>query len=83
MRQLGILITACLQRFNFGWRHRVTFIIPGMGFLSRGEKIMSDSSEKLTGQICPQIFTELKGRGDFERLPLRLLFSVFSRELNY
>lgn len=44
---------------------------------------MSDSSEKLTGQICPQIFTELKGRGDFECLPLRLLFSVFSRELNY
>ena len=30
---------------------------------------MSDSSpEKLTGQICPQIFTELKVRGDFELL---------------
>lgn len=30
---------------------------------------MSDSSpEKLTGQICLQIFPELKARGDFEHL---------------
>lgn len=43
---------------------------------------MSDSSsEKLTGQICPQIFTELKVRGDFERLPLSLLFSCFLASL--
>lgn len=36
---------------------------------------MSDSSpEKLTGQIYSQILTELKERGDFEHLPLPLLF---------
>lgn len=36
---------------------------------------MSDSSlEKLTEQICSQILTELKVRGDFEHLPLPLLF---------
>jgi hypothetical protein len=53
-----------------------------MGFLSRRKKIMLNSSpEKLTGQICPQIFTELKVRGDFERLPLHLLFSMFSASL--
>lgn len=43
-----------------------------MSFLSRGEKVGLDSFPgKLTGQICPQIFTELKGKGDFERLSLR------------
>ena len=34
------------------------------------------SPEKLTGQICPQIFTELKVRDDLELLPLHLLFSL-------
>ena len=46
-----------------------------MGFLSRGEKIKSASCpEKLTGRVCPQIFMELKVRGDFELLQRPLLF---------
>lgn len=64
-----------LKRFKLQAETQSNIHNPSNGFLSKREKIMSDSSpEKLTGQIRSQILTELKVRGDFEHLPLPLLF---------